>query len=362
MTLSLQSPARVLDQHTCDGSLAVHSFDPHVAVLWDEFVIDQPSGTFFHLTGWMRVVEKTFGYTPFYFYTQRAGKITGVAPLFLVTNWIVGRCLISTPFAVYGGICAEDEASELALLNHLQEFAGELKSDYLELRRERGGIYPGFHANTLYSTFTKELTPDVDRNFRQLPNDTRYMIRRAGRAGLTARRGIDQMQSFYRLFAMNMHHHGTPTFPRTWFSNIENEFGDKVDLLVTYLGEEPISAVLSFFFRDSVLPYYAGIGPKANKLAANNFMYWELMKRGAETGYRYFDFGRSKKNTGAFSFKSQWNMEIRDLDYQVFLVRRKEPPNLSPANPKFKRATELWQKLPFWGVNLLGPHVVKWFP
>ena len=48
--------------------------------------------------------------------TERAGKITGVLPLFLVSNWIVGRCLISTPFADYGGICAEDEESADAWL------------------------------------------------------------------------------------------------------------------------------------------------------------------------------------------------------------------------------------------------------
>ena len=119
---------------------------------------------------------------------------------------------------------------------------------------------------------------------------------------------------------------------------------------------------MSFFFRDSVLPYYAGLGPRANKLGANNFMYWEIMKYAAERGCRRFDFGRSKKETGAFFFKSQWNMEIQPLDYQVFLVRRKNPPNFSPANPRFKKATEIWQKLPLWGANLLGPHVVKWFP
>jgi FemAB-related protein (PEP-CTERM system-associated) len=363
MSVGLQSRApQLLHDETTAGSLAVHRYEPGVTAMWDEFVINQPHGTFFHLTGWMRVIERTFGFKPCYFYVERAGKITGIVPLFLVENWLVGRCFVSTPFAVYGGICAEDPVSELALLNHLLEFARERGCDYLELRRQEGGIYPQFHGNPLYSTFSKELLSDVDQNFKRLPNDTRYMIRRAGRAGLTARRGPDQMEIFQRLFSTNMHRHGTPMFPRRFFRNLESEFGDKLELLIVYLADEPISGVMSFFFRDSVLPYYAGIGGKANKLGANNFMYWEIMKHAAESGCRYFDFGRSKKGTGAFFFKTQWNMEVRDLDYQVFLVRRKTPPNFSPVNPKFKTATQLWQKLPLWGANLLGPHVVKWFP
>jgi FemAB-related protein (PEP-CTERM system-associated) len=347
---------------TSNHVVQVRPLEEAVTRRWDDFVLSQPNGTFFHLTGWMRIIAKSFGFEPRYFYVERDGKITAVVPLFPVSSWIGGKALISAPFAVYGGICASDDESEQALLKFLQHYAQAEGTGYLELRNLSGGLYPGFHANKLYSTFTKELLPDVDANFKRIPNDTRYMIRRATKAGLQARRGVSQMEVFYRLFSMNMHHHGTPMFPRSLFANLVDEFKENVDLLVVYLGDEPISAVMSFFFRDTVLPYYAGLGPRANKLAANNFMYWELMKFAAESGFRRFDFGRSKHGTGAYFFKTQWNMDIQPLDYQVYLVRRKTVPNYSPVNPKFDRATRVWQKLPLWGANLLGPHIVKWFP
>ena len=44
----------------------------------------------------------------------------------------------------------------------------------------------------------------------------------------------------------------------------------------------PVSGVLSFYFRDEVLPYYAGEIDDARKLAANDFKYWELMRRAGE--------------------------------------------------------------------------------
>jgi CelD/BcsL family acetyltransferase involved in cellulose biosynthesis len=90
-------------------------------------------------------------------------------------------------------------------------------------------------------------------------------------------------------------------------------------------------------------------------------MYWELMKWAAGEGYATFDFGRSKKGTGAYAFKSQWGLAVKELDYQVRLVRRKTVPDFSPLNPKLGLAVRAWQKLPPIVANNLGPHVIRWF-
>jgi FemAB-related protein (PEP-CTERM system-associated) len=188
------------------------------------------------------------------------------------------------------------------------------------------------------------------------------MIRKAEKAGLRTERGIHLTDTFYRLFAQSMHRLGTPVQPRRLFNNLQEEFGSAMELMVVYSGSNAVSAVASFLFRDTILPYYAGAGPEAPKLCANNFMYWELMKHAAQGGYRQFDFGRSKKNTGSYAFKTQWNMEVAALDYEVLLVGRKTVPNFSPVNPKFDRAIRLWKLLPLWMANAMGPHIVRWLP
>ena len=73
--------------------------------------------------------------------------------------------------------------------------------------------------------------------------------------------------------------------------------------MLIYAGDRPITGVFSFLDRDTILPYYAGAAPNAGKLAANDFMYWELMKFAVEKGLQTFDFGRSKVGTGAYAFK-----------------------------------------------------------
>ena len=46
-----------------------------------------------------------------------------------------------------------------------------------------------------------------------------------------------------------------------------------------------IASVMSFYFRDQVLPYYGGGTGLAREVAGNDFMYWELMRRAASAGY-----------------------------------------------------------------------------
>jgi len=340
----------------------IRVFEPERAAEWDRFVLSAASGSPFHLTAWMRAVRKTFGFEPRYVFAERDGRISGVLPLFYISNWVIGRVLNSVPFGVYGGVCAADNESRRALLDHAAESARSAGVDFLELRERKSEPLAGFVQNPLYVTFTTDLSANHDANLKKLPRDTRYMIRKAEKAGLRVQHGMDQLPQFFDIFAANYQRHGTPVFPMRWLENLHAEFGDKMDLLMIRKDDAPVAGVISFFFRDTVLPFYSGAGPDAPRLAANNALYWELMKFAADAGYRKFDYGRSKQGTGSYDFKAQWNMTVEPLDYQILLVRRKTAPNFSPKNPKFERAARLWNRLPLWLTKQVGPHVVRWFP
>jgi FemAB-related protein (PEP-CTERM system-associated) len=130
-------------------------------------------------------------------------------------------------------------------------------------------------------------------------------------------------------------------------------------LTVVAPGGEAVSGVLSFYFRDEVLPYYAGDLASARELAANDFKYWELMRRGCERGFRVFDYGRSKRGTGAFDFKKHWGFEPTPLVYEYCLYRRDSVPEHNPLNPRYRLLIALWRRLPIAVANAVGPHLVK---
>lgn len=349
--------------NTVRSVVSVRQFTPAVERAWDNYVHRHPHGSIFHLIAWKSALEHAFHYEPRYLYSEVDGQITGIAPVFFIHNWIIGKALISVPLAVNGGICADDDASLSALSETIQRMGREEQVGFIELRAQRGPIAPGFSApKSIYVNFSTALSQDLEANLKRLPRDTRYMIRKAEKQGLEVRHGLDQMTQFYRLHAISLRRLGTPVFPRALFEKQVQGFSPNVDLMLVYAGARPVTGVLSFFYRDTILPYYAGAAPDAGRLAANNFMYWELMKFAVEKGFRFFDFGRSKVGTGAYAFKTQWNMTIQAMAYQLLLIRRTTNPNFSPANPKFGLAQRVWSRMPLPLTMAAGPHLVGLFP
>jgi FemAB-related protein (PEP-CTERM system-associated) len=117
--------------------------------------------------------------------------------------------------------------------------------------------------------------------------------------------------------------------------------------------------VLNFYFRDEVLPFYGGGVHAARALAANDFMYWEVMRRACERGYRVFDFGRSKLGTGSYAFKCNWGFQPTPLSYQFRLAAGRSVPDLNPLNPKVALLVAAWKRLPLGIATRLGPYIVK---
>ena len=151
----------------------------------------------------------------------------------------------------------------------------------------------------------------------------------------------------------------TPVFSKKYFRLLKETFGDDCEVMTITKDGGLISSVMSFYFRDEVLPYYGGGMPEAREVAGNDFMYWELMRRTCTRGYRIFDFGRSKKGTGSHDFKKNWGFEPTPLHYEYKLVRATEVPDTNPLNPKYQLMIRTWQKMPIALANLIGPHIVK---
>jgi FemAB-related protein (PEP-CTERM system-associated) len=328
---------------------------------WDEYVLRHPQATFFHLRGWQHVIAQTFPYQAFSCVAQRDGRISGVLPLFLVRNLPFGRSLVSTPFAVYGGVCADDTETGLALLCYAQNLARQMGVRYLELRHQIP--FGDIPIKDLYVTFRRDISGNPEENIAAIPRKQRRMIRQGEKHGLIAQVGGEEfLKGFYHIYAHSVRNLGTPVFPLKLFANLLREFGPACRILVVFREGQMVAGVMTFFFRDQVMPYYSGALQDAFRYAVNDFMYWSLLCHGAEQGYRSFDFGRSKQGTGSYDFKRHWGFEPAPLTYQYCLVRQKTVPDQNPLNPQFSLAIRTWRHLPLWLTKALGPKIVRFFP
>jgi FemAB-related protein (PEP-CTERM system-associated) len=215
-----------------------------------------------------------------------------------------------------------------------------------------------WESKDLYVSFQKQLDPDPEANFKAIPRKQRAMVRKGIDAGLVGSVDND-LGAFYRAYAESVRNLGTPVFSKKYFKLLREVFANESDILTIRFNGELISSVLSFYFRDQVMPYYAGGTKKARALKGNDFMYWDLMRRACEKGYRVFDYGRSKKGTGAYSFKKNWGFEPEPLTYEYYLVSLEKMPDISPMNPKYQYFIRVWQKLPLSISMMIGPVVSK---
>ena len=325
---------------------------------WDAFVDKASDATFFHRAGWSDVIERAFGHRTHYLYAEHDGVITGVLPLVELRSLLFGHALVSTPFCVYGGVVASSEASRRALTDAACALARELGVSYLELRNRRPQN-PDWPTKQLYVTFRKAIDGDDERNLAAIPRKQRAMVRKGIDAGLVAEpdTGIERL---YACYAESVRNLGTPVFSRRYLEILAEVFGPECEVLVVRHAGEAVAAVMSFYFRDEVLPYYGGGVDRARDLRANDFMYWEVMRRAAARGVRLFDYGRSKCDTGSYSFKKHWGFEPEPLAYEYYLVKARAMPNLSPANPKYRVFIDGWKRLPLPVSRALGPHLARY--
>jgi len=328
---------------------------------WDDFVRRSPYGTFFHLSVWKRIVEDVLGCRSLYLMARGESGIEGVLPVSLVRSRLFGDCLVSLPLTVYGGICADSEEAWCRLLDEVTEAGRRWGVRYIEMRNLAEPYPSDLPGRDLYVAFRQDLSPGPDELMKRLPRDTRYAIRKSLKAGLEWTSDVS-LSDFYAIFAQNVHRLGTPVFSPKLFRRMRDEFGDQCRIFGVVKGKRLIAAVLCFYFRDQVLPYYAGALEQHFASAPNHFMYWKLICQSYDEGCRRFDFGRSKRATGSFHFKSSWAMEVIPLPYRYRLIQAKRVPELSPVDGKFRMAAALWRRLPLGVATALGPHVIRLVP
>ncbi|MDJ0911044.1 MAG: FemAB family PEP-CTERM system-associated protein [Woeseiaceae bacterium] len=324
---------------------------------WDAFVESSPAGTFFHLSGWQHIVRDSLGHPTWYLYCERDGDILGVLPLAQVKSFLFGNALISLPFLVYGGVVSSDPEAEALLIEAACEKARELRVDHLELRNRKPSGRD-WATKSQYVSFSKAIDPDPEKNLMAIPRKQRAMVRKGIKAGLVAERDEDARRLYDALLPCKRNL-GTPFFNRRYLQSIVDEFGERVEITTITRNGDTVCSVMSFRFRNEVLPYYGGGGDAARIYKGNDFMYWAVMEQACKDGVEIFDYGRSMVDTGAYRFKKHWGFEPRPLSYEFFLVESETLPNLNPSNPRYQRLISIWKKLPLAVADLIGPPVAR---
>ena len=330
----------------------------------DAFVQGCPDASFFHQSGWRRVIQRVFGHYPRDLVAFRGERCVGVLPLMETRTLSGGRNLISMPYGVYGGPVAQEPSIARQLVERAKAMADELAVKRLEIRYLKDPGDDGMQESSLYWTFIRDLPSDPADVLKGMPKKARAEARKArNRHGLELCHGDWFIHDLWRLFLQNKQALGSPGLPLKHFHAIQEEFGDRTCVHIVRKDRDPVAAVMSFCFRDTLIAYYAGTVPGADRAcSASNFMYMALQEWAVEQGYRVFDFCRSRADSGAFSFKRHQGFEPQQLHYRFHLVKAKSLPSFTPSNPKTRILRSTWSKLPAWLAQTASERLARYLP
>jgi FemAB-related protein (PEP-CTERM system-associated) len=327
----------------------------------DAWVLARSDSLPFHRPKWLQAIQVGTGQVAHCFIAERGDQIAGILPCHIIHSPLFGRALVSSGFAVGGGILSDSSAATKRLADAAWEFALRWSCPTVELR---GGALPGgewTEKRDAHANFARNLMADEEEELLAIPRKQRAEVRKSRENGMTVQTGNTAQDRawHYDVYAQSVRNLGTPVFPRSLMSSVLDAFGDEADILTVLHGGRAVASVLSLYHNGVVMPYWGGGIFEARKLRANDLMYFALMNHARDRSCIRFDFGRSKTESGAYFFKKNWGFEPEPMAYAARTADGLPPRDVNPNSPKYKAQIALWQKLPLPIANRIGPWIAK---
>ena len=348
-----------------DGGVGVVTLDlddPAQVAAADAYIQGEEEGTPFHRPAWIKAIERGTGNRAYMLAAvASSGQIGGILPLTHMKSRLFGEALVSSGFAVDGGILASDPATHCALACAAEGFARDRGVASVELRggpspREGWTVHEDSHLG-----FVRPIAADDEAELLAVPRKHRAELRKAlANSALRVEVGRDErfLRAHYDVYAQSVRNLGTPVFPRRLFREVLAAFGEDADILIVYEDDRPVSGVLTLYHRGRVMPFWGGGVADARRLRSNELMYYRLMGHGRARGMRLFDFGRSKTGSGQAAWKKSFGFDPVPLAYHSWSATG-ERRDINPNSAQYQRRVEMWKKLPLTIANLLGPLISR---
>ncbi|MBI5055595.1 MAG: FemAB family PEP-CTERM system-associated protein [Nitrospirae bacterium] len=329
--------------------------------LWDSYVARHPGATFFHRSGWKKVIERSTGHQGHYLMASDNDHVAGVYPLFILSTGLFGTMGVSLPYVNYGGILADSVEIERLLIETAETVGRDAGCRYIELRQRFPMRYETPSSNHKVASVIS-LCGDAEETFKRLHQNVRNKIRKAQKNGVIVQNGAEHLGDFYRVYSRNLRDLGTPVITQRFFECIAETFPEHVRVYRATRQGKTIGAKV--VFMDSKTCYFEFSASVRESLchAPVHAMNWAAIETASAAGCRQVDLGRSTAESAHCNFKKYWGSETHNLSVAYQLLNCDQLPGLNKENPKFSLAIALWKRLPLFISRLLGPPIARCLP
>ncbi|HQX52988.1 MAG TPA: GNAT family N-acetyltransferase, partial [Planctomycetaceae bacterium] len=200
----------------------------------------------FHLrTEWATVFASAFRHRPWFLWTERDRKITGVLPLMHISGPIFGSFLVSQPYLNTGGVLADTPEIASQLILRAVELADSLDVKHLELRHEQRVEHERLNSVNTEKVHMRLILPTAaEELWTGLKSKLRSQVKKPlndPSLGVTFGH-LDQLDAYYGVFCHNMRDLGTPPFSKKLFREMLTQFGDSAEICTVNQNGKPIAS------------------------------------------------------------------------------------------------------------------------
>lgn len=294
---------------------------------WRHFVDKHPDGNIFHTPEMFQVFSRTKHFRPELWAAIKDQRL--LALLLPVRITLIDGLMryFTTRSVVYGSILyMQNTEGHEALKKLLQTYTYDVGGPplFTELRNlsdldaiqptlnEHGFVYEE-HLNYLI-----DLNHSPEAVFKKIGRRTRKHIRRGLRRAdifIEELKERGQITACYNLLRKTYRNARVPLADRSLFEAAFDVLHPKNMVLFTQacLGEIPVANSVDLLYKDIIYGWYGGMDRSYSRYMPNELIMWNILKYGAENGYRLYDFGgagKPEEKYGVRDFKAKFGGEL----------------------------------------------------
>jgi serine/alanine adding enzyme len=326
---------------------------------WQDFLHNHPQSTIYHDPAWGDIMLRAYGNRPYYLTASRDGQIKAVLQLIAQKSLLFGSHLCSLPYFDAAGILTDDPDSIPPLIAQARTLLPNCRAQWIELRH-LAPIDDSLPSRTDKVTMVLPLPASDEELWNQLKTKVRTKVRKARQTESTVVQGkAELLPEFYDVYVRTMRDLGSPPHSRRFFQLILDAFPDASKLYVVRHDDQAVAASFTLTDRHAFRVPWSGSDYRLRKLNVNLVLYWAMLEDACRLAAPAFDFGRSTRDSGTWTFKKQWGAEEVPLLWEYLLPPGASLPELRPDSPKYRFMVACWKKLPLPLARLLGPHLIR---
>jgi hypothetical protein len=347
----------------------VSLIDPVNDPRWDFFVEHHPSGWICQLSGWKRVLEKSFKHMKGHYFAlwdESGENIQAGLPVFHVRSWITGNRLVSIPFATLSDPLVSTASQFSELFSAVKELSSDLKAEPVEIRAHLAGAlirHQGLAETLSHANHFLDLSAPPEQLKKTFKRLCVRNIDRAHKEGFELGEVENQtgLKAFYRLHMAARSKIGLPVHPYRFFKQLWRVFApDRMKIQLCRKDKQTIGGLLLFCFRGRVSCDYLATVTAHHRASPSSFLYWEAIKMACREGFRVFDFGRTPYgHQSLMEFKARWGTRTAGLPQFIYPERCAAAYELSEGSLKRRLVTSACKMAPSFAQRMIGELVYR---